>query len=354
MSAAPVLVWGAGAIGGTVGAHLRRAGRDVLFVDRVAEHVEAIAGRGLRITGPIAEFQVAAPACLPGALSGRFATVLLCVKAQDTAAAAAALAPFLVEDGCVVSLQNGLNELVIAEHVGRRRTVGAFVNFGADYLSPGLVHYGGRGSVVVGELDGRMTPRLAELHRLLRLFDERAVVTANIWGYLWSKLAYGALLFATALTDAPIADCLASGPHRAMLVALTREVLAVAAARGVSPEPFDGFDPAAFRPGASEAAALRSLDDLVAFNRRSAKTHSGIWRDLAVRRRKTEADAQLGPVARLGAEAGVATPLVERLIGLVHDVEEGRRPQAWQTLDALADAPAPPRPALPATGRAVP
>ena len=55
--------------------------------------------------------------------------------------------------------------------------------------------------MVVGELDGRTTPRIQNLHRLLLKFDDRAVLTANVWGYLWSKLAYGALLFATALTN---------------------------------------------------------------------------------------------------------------------------------------------------------
>src|SRR5262249_4194080 len=159
----------------------------------------------------------------------------------------------------------------------------------------------------------------------LRVFEDRAVLTRNIWGYLWGKLAYGAMLFATALTNASIADCLASPRHRPIFIALAREPLAVAAARDVVPDPFDGFDPAAFRPGAGDTAAIDSLDKLVAFNRRSAKTHSGIWRDLAVRRRRTEAEAQLGPIVELGRQHGVATPLTRRVIELIHDVEEGRR-----------------------------
>jgi 2-dehydropantoate 2-reductase len=77
---------------------------------------------------------------------------------------------------------------------------------------------------------------------------------------------------------------------------------------------------------------------MVAFNRRSAKTHSGIWRDLAVRRRRTEIDAQIGPIVTIGREHGLATPLSARLIALIHDIEDGRRPQAWATLDALAAA----------------
>ena len=346
MSTPPILIWGAGAIGGTVGAYLRRAGEPVLFVDKVAEHVAAINRDGLAINGPIAELTVRAEARTPAELEGRFDRVLLCVKSHDTAGAVPLLAPHLAADGYVVSLQNGLNEQVIAAGVGAARTIGAFVNFGADYLSPGVVHYGGRGAVVLGELDGKATPRLSELHRLMLQFDDRAIMTGNIWGYLWSKLAYGALLFATALTDASIADCLASPAHRPLLIALGREVAFVATAAGITLESFNGFDPAAFRPGASDAAAAASLDELVAFNRRSAKTHSGIWRDLAVRKRKTEIDAQLGPVVATATAHGVEAPLSARLIELIHDIEEGRRPLAWSTLDALAAGTARPMPAV--------
>jgi 2-dehydropantoate 2-reductase len=198
-----------------------------------------------------------------------------------------------------------------------------------------VIHYAGRGAVVGGEIDGKVTPRAEMLHRLLLQFDDRAILTSNIWGYLWSKLGYGAMLIATALTDASIADCLASERHRPLLIALGREVISVAVAARIKPEAFNGFDPAAFLPGASMAAATATLDSLVAFNRRSAKSHSGIYRDLAVRKRKTEVRAQLGPIVEAGRRHGVATPLTARLIELIGDIEEGRRPLAWATLDAL-------------------
>jgi len=124
-----------------------------------------------------------------------------------------------------------------------------------------------------------------------------------------------------------------------------RVVAGIATAAGIRLEAFNGFDPAAFRPGGSDAAAAASLDELVAFNRRSAKTHSGIWRDLAVRKRKTEVDAQLGPIVATAKAHGQEAPICARLIALIHDIEEGRRPLAWSTLDALAGAAAP-RPAV--------
>jgi 2-dehydropantoate 2-reductase len=333
------LIWGAGAIGGTLGAYLARAGGDVTMVDTVAEHVDAITRGGLRVTGPIDEFAMRVPAFTPQTVSGTWDEIILATKAHHTKVAVRALLPHLTPGGYVISAQNGLNELAIADVVGAGRTVGAFVNFGADYLEPGVVHYAGHGAVVVGEIDGRISPRVTAVRDAWSDFDPRASVSPNIWGYLWGKEAYGAMLFATALTNESIADALAMPQYRHLYIALAREILAVAAARDVSPESFDGFAPSAYLTSAPAGAAERSLDDLVAHNRRSAKSHSGIWRDLAVRKRPTEVDAQLGIVVTLGAEAGVSTPLTARLVELIHEIERGARPQSLDALDALAATP---------------
>jgi len=306
------------------------------MVDVVADHVDAINRDGLHVTGSIAEFTARVAAFTPQTLSGSWDTIVLATKAHHTDAAAQSLAPHLTAQGCVVSAQNGLNEIAIADHLGAARTLGAFVNFGADYLEPGVIHYGGKGAVVVGEIDGRITQRVTALRDAWSDFSPHAIVTPNIWGYLWGKEAYGAMLFATALTNESIADALAMPAYRSVYIALAREILAVAAARSISPESFDGFDPSAYLTTAPSGAAGRSLDALVEHNRRSAKSHSGIWRDLAVRKRPTEVDAQLGIVATIGAQVGVTTPITARLVELIHEVEQGVRAQSLETLDELA------------------
>ncbi len=333
-----ILVWGAGAIGGTVAAYLQRAGLDMTAVDANAAHVQAIRERGLSITGPIETFTQSMPACTPDEVSGTWETIFLCVKALHTEAAARQLAPHLARDGVVVSLQNGFNELAIANAVGRSRTMGAFINFGADVLEPGVVHFGGRGAVVVGELDGRSTDRLARVHRALLHFEPNAVTSDNVWGYLWGKMGYGALLFASALTEASIVDVLASREARPVLTELAREVMRVAAAEDAKPMGFNGYDPAAFGPAGTAAAVDASFEAMVAFNRRSAKTHSGVWRDIAVHHRKTECDAQFAPILRLANQHGIAIPRVSRLVSLMRDVESGVRPQALENLILLASA----------------
>ena len=329
-----VVIWGAGAIGGTIGAHLARAGHEVLFVDVVPEHVEAIAAGRLAIEGPVASFTTGGPAVTPERMSGRHKLILLAVKAHHTEAATRALAPFLAEDGAVVSCQNGLNELVIVDIVGRQRTIGAFVNFGADYQEPGRILYGTRGAVVVGELDGTRTPRIEALHALLRIFEPDAILSDNVFGYLWGKAAYGSILKASALTNDSIADFIADPKRKPLILALVREILRVAAAEKVTPIGFDGFDPRPFA-GTDDAAIAETMDRMVAYNRRSAKSHSGIWRDLAVRKRQTDVAAQLAPVRAAARSHGIPTPMADRLVELIGAVETGQRPMGGALADEL-------------------
>ena len=114
------VVVGAGAIGGTVGARLLRDGHDVLFCDVDGEHVAAINEHGLTIEGPLEQFTVEARAVVPADLPAPLGAVLLAVKAQHTEAALAEVGPRLAPDGYVVSLQNGLNEPIIAAHGSSR------------------------------------------------------------------------------------------------------------------------------------------------------------------------------------------------------------------------------------------
>ena len=306
------LVLGCGAIGGTVAAGLARDGHDVLVSDADPAVVSAINDRGLRIDGPVEQFTARPRAVLPADLPGQIdGPVLLAVKSHHTAAAAAVLAGRLRGDAHVVSLQNGLNAGVIAEAVGPARVVEAFVNFGADVTEPGVILRGNRATFVIGELDGTLTDRV----RALTADIADAEPTDSVLGYLWAKQAYGTMLFATAVSDLPIFAVFDDPAYRDLLLELGREVLAQAP---VAPMPFDGFDPADL-PG--------SLARLADFNRGSAKTHSGVYRDLAIRRRPTEAPAILGPMAG---------PLVHRVGELVAAIERGERACTRANLDLLA------------------
>jgi 2-dehydropantoate 2-reductase len=329
-----ITVYGAGAIGGTIGAHLARAGVPILLVDSATDHVAAISENGLTVLDGEGTFTVPVEAVSPDEMAGSLGLVLLAVKAQHTADAVHALAPRLGPDSAVVSLQNGLCERVISDMLGEERTVGCFVNFSADYLRPGVIAAGGPGSVYVGELDGQRTQRIAEIRELLSHCGPVSV-TDNIWGYLWSKLGYANMLFATALADETMADVIERFPE--LMIELATEVYEVAEREGVRLEPFDDVDPSLYSPRERRdpGAIRRSLEELVARRRRDPKTKSGIWRDIAVRKRKTEVDQQIGLAAQIGEGYGLAMPLTRRLVVMIHELEEGSRIMQWANLEEL-------------------
>ena len=156
--------------------------------------------------------------------------------------------------------------------------------------------------------------------------------------HLWGKLAYGAMLFATALNHDSMTDNFADPARLPAWLALGREVAATALARGVTPRGFGGFDPMAFAPGRPDAEGIAVIHWLRDYTAVGAKTHSGIWRDLAVRKRKTEAGAQLDIVPRLAAERGIATPALAATGRLIAEIEDGEREQSADTFAALLHA----------------
>jgi 2-dehydropantoate 2-reductase len=303
---------GAGAIGGTIGAHMFRAGHDITLCDADEQYVAAIQANGLHIEGPVNDFVVDVPAITPAELPDTIERAIVAVKSLHTASAAALLRDRLTPDGYVLTVQNGLTADTLIDALGPDRVISSFVNFGADVLGPGRVMQGNIGTFRVGEIaGGTITPRVAELADALPY----AIATDNVLGYLWGKEAYGAMLWAGAVSDLSIAETLEHPAYRPLMIAIADEVLAQAPGKV---ESFDGFDPDDLEG---------SLDRLAIFNRKSAKSHSGIYRDLMIRKRKTEVDE---------VHKDIQGPIFDRVVEMIHDIEQGRRTCEVANLDELA------------------
>jgi 2-dehydropantoate 2-reductase len=151
-------------------------------------------------------------------------------------------------------------------------------------------------------------------------------------GYLWSKECYGSLLVGTALIDAPVHEVLAVGANRTVLSAAVAEAVAVANGEGVRLEPFEPFEPTLFREPLDRQRLDSFFDTVAARFRSRIKQHTGIWRDLRVRRRKTEVEWLTGEVVRRGEKAGIPVPINKRIVAMIGEIEEGRREQRWENL----------------------
>ena len=333
-----IVVWGAGSTGGLIGALLHRAGQDVLMVDNDTAHVQAIRETGLAIEGPVDQFCVPVPALHPDEMKERFGILILAVQARDTSAALRRAYRNLREDGFVLPVQNGVNTQLVAQLVGAQRTLGALVNFLSVRERPGQVTFLARGSVVVGELDGQITPRVGAIAQALQAVDPSVVTTDNIKGHVWGHLGFQTLMYATAITGEPVASCLLREDLRGLFHRLGSEVMAAASLGRVRPEGFAGFNPGAFHPGAELTHVISTLEAIVADAQAHGREHSSAWADLTVHHRRTEARAHLGAVIDAALRCGLEVPLVRRLLAILREVEAGRRPIALANMDELVRA----------------
>jgi 2-dehydropantoate 2-reductase len=299
-----IAVVGAGAVGGYFGGMLARAGAPVVMIGRPA-FVEAVKKTGLSLdTLKFNEnVRVEAAAELEAARGAE--VVLFCVKTTDTALTARALAPLLVPNALVVSMQNGVDNVEQIRAVAGIEALGAVVYVAASVPQPGHVKHVGRGDLVVG-------PRDARTERFAALFERAGVpcrISDNIEGELWTKLVWNCALNAiSALGRAKYGQIAASDDARKVVETVVYEVLAVARAAHIQPPGLE--DPKAALAGAFKIATQMS------------EALSSTGQDMQ-RGKRTEIDSLNGYISRRGAALGVPTPVNHALYTLVK-LAEGR------------------------------
>lgn len=229
-------VFGAGGVGGYLGARLADAGHEVNLIAR-GDHLAALQSSGLRVESVAGDTSVDPPATDDPSAVGPCDYVLFCVKSYDTREAAAALGPLLGDDTAVVSLQNGVdNEAWIAEEVGEGHVVGGVAYIFSTVAEPGVVeHTGGPARFVYGELDGERTDRIEALDGALSACaGVEAVLADDVRAELWRKFclicAQAGMTATTRLSLGEIREVEASWTMYQRLMA---EVSGVARAEGV-------------------------------------------------------------------------------------------------------------------------
>lgn len=321
-----IAVLGAGAIGSCVGADFTRAGCDVVLIDPWPAHVEAMKARGLTVKVSGEEWQTPVRAFLLdeiNALQPAFDLVFLAAKSNDTRLMVDFIKPYLKPDGALISLQNSLNDEWIAPIIGYQRDIGSVVELSAEVFEPGQVKRNSgpeRTWFALGELHGRITPRLKEIATILRNTG-RVDETTNIWGAKWRKLVVNSMISgicgALGLRDWELIQ----RPELVDIsVGLGKETMQVGVALGYSLEPIFGMTAEDFL-GATDDALRKILEKLVSHIGREAR--SMVFQDL-LKKRPTEIDYINGLVVRKGQEAKVATPLNATVAAVIKEIEQGQ------------------------------
>ena len=347
-----IAVMGCGALGGYVGGYLTRDGLDITMIDPWPDHVAAMRDPGLKLEGVTDEecFDIECNTVLQSELPvpsdiEPFDIVFIAVKSYDTRAAAEFVKPYLAPDGgFAVSLQNGINEHLIAYVLGQERTVGCIASqISLSLPGPGNIQRkikkGGDQHTVfrVGEMDGAVTPRVEEVAQMLAAIDS-TLATDNLMGERWSKLAQNAMRNPVSAATQQGANTNDKDAHiRRITIGLAAESIRVARADGVNLVKIMGLDPDIL-VGADEGnpdASKTVLDKLHAdMERRKDSQRPSMAQDVE-KGRPTEIDHINGLIADRGKAHGIPTPLNDGIRAVIKAIEAGTVKPGPETLRDL-------------------
>ena len=290
-----IAVMGTGGVGGYYGGLLAQQGHAVTFIAR-GSHLQAIQTGGLQVKSVHGDFLVK-PAIATGDLTriDPVDLILFCTKTYITEQAAQKIIPVVGPDTTVLSLQNGVDAAErIGAVVGMQHMIGGATWISSAVESPGVIKQVSQfRRVVMGELDGKLTPRLRSVHKALEETGITAEISENILKVLWTKFVFiSAASSLGSLTRLPMGAYRSVPEARAMLTSLMGEVEAVARAHGVSLDENVVEQSLAFMDGAApHIKASMQLD-----------VDSG---------RRSEIESMVGVIGRKGSEVGVATPVAD-------------------------------------------
>ena len=335
-----IAIVGAGALGGYVGGNFVRQGLDVTLIDPWPENVETIRKRGLELDGLTPEEKFTAKPKIihltevQALAKTPIDVAFVAMKSYDTLWATALVAPYLSEQGFVVSLQNCMNEETIAGVVGWGRTVGVVASqISVDLYEAGRIRRtipkGGDKYTIfrVGEPHGRITPRVEELVGWFKGIDS-AKATSNLWGERWSKLVQNAMgNGVTAATGMTTPACLSDPKIRRFQIALAGEGIRIGQALGYTLEKVRAIEPEKYaRANEGDAQALAEVEAALTpkpgGNPRGDIQRPSMAQDM-LKGRRTEIDAMNGYIARKGAEVGLPAPSHVKLADIVTRIERG-------------------------------
>jgi 2-dehydropantoate 2-reductase len=315
-------ILGAGAMGAIIGAHLARAGHNVVMLvrERRARQIQA---DGLRLKG-LVDFSVPVPTLTNPADLKRAAVFILTTKAIDTAAS---LAPYRHADiGTAFSVQNGVmkNELLAAAFE-RTHILGALANFSGELLPSGEVLFTRNVNLPLGELDGTVSPRANDIARTLDASGVRSTAITNIRGQEWSKFAVWIALAALAASTRSVTSKFLLDEGTALLIVrLIREVGVLANACGVQLTD-EAMFPVATMNRSTEAAARDIVRGYGADFRANSPGHRmSTLQDLDAGR-PLELDETFGFAVRKAAELELRLPLLESFYSVARVVDPANR-----------------------------
>ena len=318
---------GIGSLGTIIGALITKRGKQVDLFDSYKEHIDALKLNGATITGTL-NLTVPVKAYTDEQMTGEYDLVFLLTKQTNNSIVLPHLLPHLHRDSIVCTLQNGIPEDSVASIVGRERTIGGAVGFGATWLKPGVSSLTSSYAAVekfafeIGEMDGVVRPQLDAVREYLECVG-KTEIRANLMGIRFTKLMINATFSGmSAALGCTFGDVLENPKAMTCLAFVADECIKVSHARGVRfvemlGENFESFE-------------LNSAADIPAkmpLYRKiwgpHVKLKASMLQDLE-KGRDCEINYINGLVCQQGRAYGVATPFNDKIVELVTEAQNRR------------------------------
>ena len=323
------LLIGAGAIGGTIAVLTKHAGYDVRLLCHRTETKELIEKEGFFLHGAMGDIKETFTCYDSYEALGdeKFDLILIATKYQAMYDAARKALPYLTDDGLVVGLQNGILTDALAEIVGKERAVGVMIGFGATRNAANDVTMTSLGEFYIG-MPGGYHP--AKLDALCEMFLKvlPTQISDNITRQQYSKLIINSCINASAaITGQVLGKMVDDKRARTLYLAIAREGMRVAKGMGLDVPKYGkalNYKLLMLMDNAYYNMCCRLIVLLV--SKLKYKDVKPSTLQSLEKGEKTEIDIFNGYFVEKGKEVGVPTPVNEKLVAMIHEIEDGVRP----------------------------
>ena len=300
-----ISIVGSGGVGGYYGGLLACADHDVSFIARGA-HLKALLANGLQVKSVHGDFRLGSVHATDRPVEiGPVDLVMVCVKTPDTDQVSGDIKPMIGPNTMVMSLQNGIDAAeCIGEIVGPEHVIGGATWLSSAIEAPGVIRQVSQfRRIVLGELDGRVTPRVEGLVEALRTTGVTVEPSDNILKVLWTKFVFLASISGIgSLTRLAMGEYRTVPETRSLLIAFMREVEAVARANGIT----------------LDADVIEQA--LVFIDNAGPDIKPSMQRDMETGRR-SELESLINVVCLKGRESDIDTPVADMIYAALLPIE---------------------------------
>jgi len=320
-----VAIIGAGSLGTVMAAVVSQNGGSCVLIDTNKEHVDALNANGATITGYLDIKNAPVKAITPDQMDGIYDVVIILTKQLVNRPVLTNLLKYINENSVVCTLQNGVPEESVAAIVGRERTVGGAVGWGATWTGPGMSQLNTKPEFMViemGNMDNVMNDKLKRVEAFLKLGGS-VVINMNLAGFRWSKMLMNAAVSGmSAATGSTFGEVVDHDKAVRCAAHVANELIKVATAKGITLEqivPGQDFYDMRFDDEAGRDRAVAMLRDVYSVHRPSK---ASMLQDME-KRIACEIDYINGVVCDGGDELGIDTPFNDTVRAIVKEFEAG-------------------------------